>query len=85
MQVKTFGVPFLSSACLENRPVYLISLFIERFLCVKCRNLPFRSAGVCLRRDVDMIQTFVNLSGRYAILTASVFISISISSANPKK
>lgn len=24
MQVKTFGVPFLSSACLENRPVYLI-------------------------------------------------------------
>lgn len=24
MQVKTFGVPILSSACLENRPVYLI-------------------------------------------------------------
>lgn len=86
MQVKTFGVPFLSSACLENRPVCLVIVVnTQRFLCVKCRNLPFRSAGVCLRRDVDMIQTFVNLSGRYAILTASVFISISISSANPKK
>lgn len=24
MQVKTFGVPCLSSACLENRPVYLV-------------------------------------------------------------
>lgn len=34
---------------------------------------------------VDLKQTFVNLSGRYAILTASVFISISISSANLKK
>lgn len=84
MQVKTFGVPFLSSACLENRPVYLIIVVYTKVF-VKCRNLPFRSAGVCLRRDVDMIQTFVNLSGRYAILSASVFISISISSANPKK
>lgn len=60
-------------------------LFNNRCLYKGFCVLPFRSAGVCLRRYVDMIQTFVNLSGRYAILTASVFISISISSANPKK
>lgn len=34
MQVKTFGVPILSSACLENRPVYLIIVVYRKvFVC----------------------------------------------------
>lgn len=36
MQVKTFGVPFLSSACLENRPVYLIIVvYTKVFVCFR--------------------------------------------------